>query len=343
MDTGTPTTTPPLSPSTSMATLIRPPTHGGGPLSSHPTTPVDMPGAWISTSDLPSQSENQTCTPPLSSLDTPPSSASPSVVGGVEPKRTDSFRTPLEPASANIKRRGSKGIRKLLSLSSIRNSFLGGGGNAGSRSSSLNISLPIPKTSAGVEEHGERLYSRASSAHYPQGIKRSASPSVSSSCQNDISEVSTSPLHQRKSASWFRRKSQIFLSSTDDDSLAGAAETQDKLRTNHGQEMETKDDEEGYEEREVPKSEDFRSPRQTYEPPQRYQYYERPQSHQPGSRPQSYHSSRTISCQSIERPQTYTSLARPKSVMLPELDTLAGGSFSGGSFGGDDMFANIGQ
>ena len=314
----TSTTTPPLSPSASMSPLVRPPTQGGGPLSSHPTTPIDMPGAWVSSSDLPFQVEshaNKSSTSlfaaPLNSFDTPPSSASPSVVGSAEPSRHDSFRTPIHPASASTQRRGSKGVRKLLSLSSLRNSFMG------SRNS-VAMSSPVVVPNATSEAHRERASLRASSANYPQGIKRSASRSTLSPSLDDSQNDLQAPLRKRQSGGWFRRKSQIFFFGQDGDLLDSVAETQSRPVTT-------------YDGPGIIKDERWDPPRaQSYQANEAPKPYEASRSHEP---PETY--------RSYTPPEAYSSDQTPEPYLtIPELPEL---EVDGGSLHAEDMFANIGR
>lgn len=366
------TPTPPLSPTASMSPLVRPPTQGGGPLSSHPTTPIDMPGAWISTSDLVAQAEK----PP-----SPSSSASRSLSAGVQPLRHDSFRTPQIPASANRQRRPSSGVRKLLSLSSLRNSLLG------SRNSVSDLSPASRSTSSHqVASHEDRPSSRVSSAG--QGIKRSASPSVPSAAV-DGSQHAPSPLRKKKSASWFKRKSQIFLFSQDD-TLDSLVEAQSRPGTNmtekadqnnsQAQPHQTQGGLQASQTQGTPRSRQssygFSLPRPVsqafgvprsrqssytvespksrqssyaYEPPksrQASQAQERPRSQQVSQAhedPQSPSASQDYESSEANRVQLVRPASPPPRLELPQLGTLREGGMDGGSFGEEDMFANIGR
>ncbi|KAK5680590.1 hypothetical protein LTS10_007523 [Elasticomyces elasticus] len=181
-----PLDSPPRSPAGSIA---RPPTSGGGPLTSHPTTPEDhhMPGAFPPTPE-PEQDDSRNMPPP--SFTKP---------------RQDSFRTPMSPVSTNpttsspdqAQRRPS-GMRKLLSLRSLRSSF---------NNSSTSLQIP-PQTSSGGESHynQEQQYNSR---------KRAKSPSIASTTASysyQPSLASQQPtLRSRKSGSWFRRKSGMFM------------------------------------------------------------------------------------------------------------------------------------
>ena len=166
------------SPPQTPADDIRPPTPGGGPLTSHPTTPDNVP------TNLPPTPE--------------PEKQSISNTRAYQPK-PDNFRTPMYPASASLNQQPPytsngqqqqdqprrKGVRKLLSLSNLRSSF-----------SSSRTSLNLPRTS-----HDNQ--STISS------LKRPASPSMASTTASAWSE--RPPLREKKSGNWFKRKSGMFL------------------------------------------------------------------------------------------------------------------------------------
>lgn len=214
--------TPPLSPAPSMIVLARPPTYGGGPLSSHPTSPIDIPGAWTSTTDLSMMQDEKSST---TQLDTPPSSAAPSI--GAEPKRHDSFQVPSIPASAknNNTHRNSSSMRKLFSFSSLRTDS----STSTSRTSRI-ISSPIPIDSF-LDERASRPTSQESSHSQFQGIKRVASSSPSTiflPSQGKKTEP-RHPLRKRKSLGWFRRQSGMFLFGQNDALAADSANGGDDL------------------------------------------------------------------------------------------------------------------
>ncbi|KAK1061455.1 hypothetical protein LTR74_011082 [Friedmanniomyces endolithicus] len=191
-----PLDSPPHSPAGSFA---RPPTSGGGPLTSHPTTPEDLyiPGAFPPT--------------PEPELET---NAKTSTSTATTKGRQDSFRTPLSPIptantnltipSPDLPKRRPSGMRKLLSLTSLRSSF-----------SSSRTSLQIPQSS------NEPQYQPP----YPQynARKRPVSPSIASatasyyqpSIQSRAPQQQQRPaLRSKKSGSWLRRKSGMFLPSS---------------------------------------------------------------------------------------------------------------------------------
>ncbi|KAK0316380.1 hypothetical protein LTR01_000128 [Friedmanniomyces endolithicus] len=193
-----PLDSPPHSPASSFA---RPPTSGGGPLTSHPTTPDDLytPGALPPTPEP----ERESNAKQLPSTTTTKS-------------RQDSFRTPMSPLpstttnqtlpSPDLPKRRPSGMRKLLSLTSLRSSF-----------SSSRTSLLIPQSSKEPQFQPP----------YPQynARKRPSSPSIASTTASyyQPSIQSRAPpqqqqrpeLRSKKSGSWFRRKSGMFLPSSD--------------------------------------------------------------------------------------------------------------------------------
>ncbi|KAK1046359.1 hypothetical protein LTR33_015087, partial [Friedmanniomyces endolithicus] len=191
-----PLDSPPHSPAGSFA---RPPTSGGGPLTSHPTTPEDLhiPGAFPPTPEPERESNAKTST-------------STATTKG----RQDSFRTPMSPLppattnqtipSPDLPKRSPSGMRKLLSLTSLRSSF-----------SSSRTSLHIPQSS------NEPQYQPP----YPlyNARKRPSSPSIASttasyyqpSIQSRAPQQQQRPaLRSKKSGSWLRRKSGMFLPSS---------------------------------------------------------------------------------------------------------------------------------
>lgn len=185
---GTALATPPLS-ATSSPVAARPPTPGGGPLSSHPTTPISYGNTW---SPPPTWSTR----PP-----TPPSETTYSPTPASH-ARKDSFRTPLSPASPNMQRRDSTGARKLLSLTSLRNSF------SSSRTSLSSYTTPQP--------------SKVTPEQRQPPLKRPSSPSFSST----VSVGQPHPqLRKRKSGGWFRRKSGLFLFETESQVLDAVQES----------------------------------------------------------------------------------------------------------------------
>lgn len=321
-------TPPPLSPAVSMAPLIRPPTAGGGPLSSHPTTPIDLPGAWISTPDLLSH-ERGTSTSPPSYFDPTPS-ASP-VIPNLAYLKQESFRRPLSPASANMQsqtpplqsqRRDSKGVRKLLSLSSLRNSF------ASSRSSLMMSS------SQSIERPASRSTDSSRDQPTVQGVKRSASPVAAASSTSPIDEqqATAPPLRKHKSQGWFRRRSSLFLFGEDGTMLDSVTEAQSRPGTTCGVAS-------------TYTAPVYTAPRSTprsisnpiisapiYRPVSTYTldpapYEKRSDSVVPPETDYMYRYSRILS-----PPPT-----------LPEIESLNGGRLDGGSLHTEELFAGIGQ
>lgn len=172
--------------------LAEPPTPGGGPLSSHPTTPPSERG-----------DDNK-----------------PSTADTVTRDRSDSFRTPTSPASAaqmspNAQR--PKGVRKLLSLSNLRSSF-----------SSSRTSLSLPKGSSEAQPNSNQAPTSASSIRRPvsPGAASSLAPSMTTS-----TTVTGPPVRQKKSGNWFKRKSSLFLLNGDLDTVEeGRPDTRESKR-----------------------------------------------------------------------------------------------------------------
>lgn len=187
-----PLESPPRSPGGS--SLGRAPTPGGGPLSSHPTTPEDvMPGAFPPTPEPEKDGR-------LERADT----------------RQDSFRTPIYPASAmnfptgsssspEQQQRRPSGVRKLLSFNSLRSSF-----------NSSRTSLQLPRES--VSQGGPPQSSPAQH----NSLKRPSSPSIISTT---ASAASRPPLREKKSGSWFRRKSGLFMLNSETNQLDSVEES----------------------------------------------------------------------------------------------------------------------
>ncbi|KAK4993708.1 hypothetical protein LTR50_000319 [Elasticomyces elasticus] len=202
-----PPDSPPLSCLRSYSNIARPPTPGGGPLSSHPTSPIDAfsddymtlgsfpptPDASISsrkTSTAISPSRQDSVRPATSPVGStraqtrPPTSPSP-----LPPQQP-----PPPPASRHqLRRPGS--VRKLLSLRSLRNSFIG--------IDRLQPSLAPPEPI--IHHHPDPTH-LVPDCHPP---KRPYSP-------NPTADDSTRPqLRKKKPAGWFRRKSGLFMFDAD--------------------------------------------------------------------------------------------------------------------------------
>lgn len=182
---------------------------------------MDIAGSWLckstSTIDLQAQVMNRTHTQPKG-LSSPPlssksptsrtsrsSSASHSVSAG-----TESSRNRSTPALTNSRpRRGSITIRKLLSLSGLRNSsfsFPTSQDTAPAPSASASASspsLPHQYHTSQAQPIGSRPESR--------GIKRAASSLLPSLVQDESRPQTQGDMtHKRKSTGWFRRTSQMF-------------------------------------------------------------------------------------------------------------------------------------
>lgn len=161
----------------------RPPTAGGGPLSSHPTDhPMPMPGAFPPTPE-PEKEENTSANATMSSESN---------------RYTDgSSQSPTSPQSANnmappAGTRRPSSVRRLFSLTSLRQSF---------SSSRTSFSIP-PSSSAGPSTEYQRAQSPGPSMmSVPASTMHSSKPSNS--------------LRQKRSSSWFKRKSGFFQANED--------------------------------------------------------------------------------------------------------------------------------
>ena len=215
---------PPLSPSSSLA---RPPTPGFGPLSSHPATPVNggsyfpPPSSYKSSGSPKSSSETASTKSTNQRRDSilylPPSPAS------------QKCQTP--PPPPQLRRRDSAGVKRLLSFATLRKSFMGGDSSNGNS----NISLPLSRTPTASYEN----------AYTINPSRRPSSPSLSSSTTNSslnappvihayipAPQPRTVPqLRKRKSASWFRRKSGLFMMDSDFKELENVTETPSRPAT----------------------------------------------------------------------------------------------------------------
>ncbi|KAK5133396.1 hypothetical protein LTR08_007735 [Meristemomyces frigidus] len=184
------------SPPVSPATSIRPPTPGRGPLTSHPTTPDDMSGAFP-----PTPGPERAGAPRIHTSNN----------NNNQQASNGGFRIPSSPASAALSgsppepQRRSSGVRKLLSLSSLRSSF-----------SSSRTSLSVPRASNEIpQQHTTEQYSPSqyTPSQYTASINRPSSPSAASTTAS--SHQSRPALRSKKSASWFRRKSAMFMTNGD--------------------------------------------------------------------------------------------------------------------------------
>lgn len=193
---GTNIPAPPDSPPHSPANSARPPTAGGGPLSSHPPSQEDIPGAFPPT---PEPEKEHTVTKMSSASETsqhqqPPSSDN--------RERSDSFATPGSPASnfqkpahPDAHKAQSKAPRKLFSLGNLRQSF-------SSSRTSLHSNYQRPST-----DTSQPAYSHSSG---PQSLKRPSSPSSSYSAQSSAIPRPSATGRSRSGGNWFRRKSGMF-------------------------------------------------------------------------------------------------------------------------------------
>ncbi|GIZ37620.1 hypothetical protein CKM354_000106300 [Cercospora kikuchii] len=163
----------------------RPPTEGGGPLSSHPTSEY-KPGAWPPTPDPDMHNKTSTDT------------------SGNTRSRNDSFTSPASPAATSThmysthepphQRPGT--VRRMFSLSSLRQSF----------SSSRTSFSQRPDTSHG-SYHAPYL-TRAESPNDAVSTTASTAPPASMRLSNERRPATSS--RKKRSSSWFKRKSHLF-------------------------------------------------------------------------------------------------------------------------------------
>ncbi|GAM90555.1 hypothetical protein ANO11243_085990 [Dothideomycetidae sp. 11243] len=263
---------------TTPSPMARPPTPGGGPLSSHPATPVNLTDRYTpppfpavdhqTRPQVPEKVDSAMADSPFdypisNPVDITPSKSTPPkcisledaaaayAAAGSAPSLSTSrpssshlnnaftpiktsipARKPLTPASGNnqkpLSRSNSTGVKKLLSLSSLRSSF-----STSSRSSSL--ALQRTATTNDLQSTNNSPATSTSSA----GKRRGSSPSLSQTLsptsadtyatysasvvapgRSPVPDATISPTAQRvrkrKSGSWFRRAS--FLINLDGES-----------------------------------------------------------------------------------------------------------------------------
>lgn len=168
---GTNIPAPPDTPPKSPALLARPPTAGGGPLSSHPTSEDNIPQA------LPPTPEPET---------EAPAKVSTSTSSDHNMDRTDSFNTPASPSSVHrnspkpSEHKQTQSVRKLFSLNNLRQSF-------SSSRTSLHVARPSTETSPRQPQQESFVRPASQQPAAPQMRPRS------------------------KSGSWFKRKSSMFM------------------------------------------------------------------------------------------------------------------------------------
>lgn len=177
-----PDNTPPRSPA---ADIAPPPTPGRGPLNSHPATDYEE-SSHMDLVPQPSREKENGHSPPAARV--------------MSSDGNDSLHTTTSPpyASSPPQARRPSGVRKLLSLSNLRNSF-----------SSSRTSLAIPRSS-------NDTYSTQHTTPYNSSMHRPSSPSMMSTTASSIGQsqqqMPPPPLRKRKSnGNWFKRKSSLFL------------------------------------------------------------------------------------------------------------------------------------
>ncbi|KAI5356957.1 hypothetical protein Slin14017_G126170 [Septoria linicola] len=176
--------------------LSRPPTAGGGPLSSHPTNEDHIPGAWPPTPDADMDHE-----PMDVSVDT---STNTNNINHTTRDRADSYITsptsptapPMYPTNGQH-RTGT--VRRLFSLSSLRQSF----------SSSRTSLSQRPDTSHGSYQAPYHSYT-VSRAESPSIMSTTASTAPIASMRLSNDQRPSTGLRKKRSSSWFKRKSTFF-------------------------------------------------------------------------------------------------------------------------------------
>lgn len=189
LDSPPPSPRPDLRKQKSRPRLSRPPTSGGGPLSSHPTNEdTAIPGARPPTPDA--EEHNL----PKTSVDT----------NGISRFRADSFNSPTSPTAPTMdhapgQQRGP--VRRLFSLTSLRQSF----------SSSRASLSQRPETSHSTYQAPNQYSYRAESPAMSTTNSSMAPPTISRFSAEP--QRPTTALRKKRSSSWFnsvKRKSQFF-------------------------------------------------------------------------------------------------------------------------------------
>lgn len=161
-----------------------PPTPGGGPLTSHPTTPEKIPGAYPSSSSSNKDSEHDT--PEKSQIDMDPTI--------LRSATNDSSPPPPPPQQQQILRKPS-GVRRLFSMSNLRTSF------SGSRTS-----LALPRASTDY---------RPSTSVNDRPFTPSMSSTNSGSPVQPKQPYQSSLQRKRSGGGWFKRKSSLLWMNND--------------------------------------------------------------------------------------------------------------------------------
>ncbi|GAB7339375.1 hypothetical protein MBLNU457_6015t1 [Dothideomycetes sp. NU457] len=214
----------PISPPVSPNSLARPPTPGRGPLSSHPATPLSGGSYFPSSHSYKSSGSSKASSETTSTR-------------SVQSRRDSFLWSSPSPTSQKCttpqsqhRRRDSASVKRLLSFATLRKSFMGLGGTD---NTDTTTSLPLPR--APFTGH-EELYTAdpfSSPSHRPSTPSLTSSTTTSS--LNEPMVIHTyipAPQprtelesNKRKSGSWFRRKSGLFMMDSDFTQLRDVTET----------------------------------------------------------------------------------------------------------------------
>lgn len=215
--------TAPASPPVSPNSLARPPTPGFGPLSSHPPSPISI-GSYFPSQATTHRAQGS----PKSSSDSTSRKSS-------HYKADSALYLPISPVSQKcpspsppppqLRRRDSAGVKRLLSLATLRKSFMG---------STSSLSLSRSPTNGYENAYTtEPVNSRSRRPSSPSLSSTTSSTSMNTTplpviytniSASQLSQPRTVPqpqpqpqpqLRKRKSASWFRRKSGLFMVDND--------------------------------------------------------------------------------------------------------------------------------
>ncbi|KAF2211059.1 hypothetical protein CERZMDRAFT_85630 [Cercospora zeae-maydis SCOH1-5] len=178
--------------------LSRPPTEGGGPLSSHPTF-ENPPAAWPPTLDPDVQHKTScdTASNPRSRNDsfTEPTSPAATHTHDISSAHTYSTTAHMDPTHDNHHQRPGT-VRRMFSLSSLRHSF----------SSSRTSFSQRPDTS-----HGSYHAPCLTRAESPSDAPSTTTPMAPPAPMRLSNERRPAALpHKKRSGSWFKRKSHLF-------------------------------------------------------------------------------------------------------------------------------------
>ncbi|KAL2355461.1 hypothetical protein BJ546DRAFT_1060478 [Cryomyces antarcticus] len=214
-----PKASPRASPTTprSVHSLARPPTPGGGPLSSHPTSPIDMLAFAYPPTPL---DDIKALSPTYSNASTTQSQYHYPYQERLAPSSPTLSHAPRFPDEP-VHRRPSS-VRRFLGLRSLTSSHAASTDSLTSSSDSSYYNASSNSTVSSSNSNSN-YGKRPSSPPNPPSF---ASPSSTTS----IASRPSSALRKRNSASWFRRKSGIFVGSPVEGTLEVVSETHNHHR-----------------------------------------------------------------------------------------------------------------